>query len=111
MRSWPTCAPRQWRPALSRFRLRRRASLDFEAIYLSGVERFGAEQADSYAAGFWRTVEFLSQFPHAARLRYELEPPVRAYPYRAHLIVYDVRDEGIEVLRIRHAREDWQHNA
>ncbi|MEH3104044.1 MAG: type II toxin-antitoxin system RelE/ParE family toxin [Sphingomonas phyllosphaerae] len=107
-RLWRTYAPRHWRRSLARFTLRRRATLDLEAIYLRGVEQFGNEQAERYAAGFWQTIDFLSRFPRAARLREEVDPPVRAYPYRAHLIVYDVDEDGIVILRIRHAREDWR---
>ena len=65
------------------------------------------EQADAYAAGFWDTVAFLADFPRAARLRQEVDPPVRAHPYRSHLIVYAIEEDGIAVLRIRHGREDW----
>jgi toxin ParE1/3/4 len=52
-------------------------------------------------------VNFLSRFPRAARLRDEVDPPVRAYPYRSHLIVYDIDGDAIVILRIRHGREDW----
>ena len=50
----------------------------------------------------------LSQFTRMARERTEITPPVRAYPYGAHLVIYTV-DEGddVYVLRVRHGHEDW----
>lgn len=53
------------------------------------------------------TLEFLTQFPKAARQRVELRDDVRAHPYRSHLILYRDAGEHIFILRIRHAREDW----
>ena len=50
----------------------------------------------------------MSEYPRAARLRHEIDPPVRAHPYKAHLIVYEIEaEDGIVVLRVRHSREDW----
>ena len=58
--------------------------------------------------GLEATFEFLADYPRAARLRQEISPPVRALPYKAHLIVYDIEnDDVIVILRIRHSREDW----
>jgi plasmid stabilization system protein ParE len=34
-------------------------------------------------------------------------PPVRAYPQVSHVIVYEIEDESLIVLRIRSARENW----
>ncbi|MEH3036398.1 MAG: type II toxin-antitoxin system RelE/ParE family toxin [Sphingomonas adhaesiva] len=76
-------------------------------MYRDGLERHGVDQAEAYAAGFWETVAFLADFPRAARLRQEVDPPVRAHPYRSHLIVSEIEEDGIAILRIPHAREDW----
>jgi toxin ParE1/3/4 len=52
--------------------------------------------------------EFLADFPRAARLRAEINPPVRAYRYQSHMILYDLDDDDIViVLRVRHGHEDW----
>lgn len=45
--------------------------------------------------------------PAIARLRTELDPQVRAHPHRAHVIVYEIRDAEVLILRIRHSAEDW----
>ena len=74
------------------------------------MDRFGLAQADRYHDGPEAAFVFLSEYPRAALLRHEIDPPVRAHRYKAHLIVYEIEAEGgIVVLRVRHSREDW-HN-
>lgn len=89
------------------YRLARRAEDDLDAIYTAGAEAFGAAQADAYAAGLIRTFQFLASYPRAARERSEATPPVRAHPYKSHLIVYVIEGDDILVARVRHAHEDW----
>ena len=94
-------------PAMMRYRLSRLADQDFDEIYTRGAELFGVDQADEYAAGLTRVFEFLASFPRAARERIEANPPVRAHPYKSHLIVYIIDNEEIVIVRIRHGHEDW----
>lgn len=77
------------------------------AIYLAGVDMFGPVQAESYSDGLESTFQFLADYPQAARLRAEMARPVRAHPYKSHLIIYRADQGGILIIRIRHAREDW----
>ena len=91
------------------YRLTEAASADIEAIFVEGLLLFGLAQADKYHDGLTVTFEFLADYPRAARLREEIDPPVRAYNYKSHLIVYDLgENETIIVLRVRHGHEDWQ---
>lgn len=76
-------------------------------IYLAGLDQFGVDQADRYHDGLERTFAFLAQTPRAVRMREELDPPVRAHPFKAHVIVYDETEGGVLILRVRHGREDW----
>jgi toxin ParE1/3/4 len=47
--------------------------------------------------------------PRMARERREIIPPVRIQPFKAHLVVYLIEDDGeVLVLRVRHARGDWE---
>ncbi len=93
---------------MAAYRLTIAAADDLADIYLSGAIRFGVAQADAYHAGLEATFDFLVQFPRVARLRLEIEPPVRAFRFKAHLVVYDLAaDDGVVVLRVRHGREDW----
>ena len=91
------------------YRLSLAAADDVADIFVTGACDFGVAQADVYHAGLERAFLFLADYPRAARLRVEISPPVRAFPYKAHLIVYDILGDDILILRVRHAREDWQH--
>jgi toxin ParE1/3/4 len=91
-----------------RFCLTRAAADDLTAIFLEGIGQFGLPQADAYHEGLSAIFAFLAEYPHAARLREEISPPVRVHPYKAHLVIYDVGDEDeVVILRVRHCREDW----
>ena len=65
------------------------------------------KQADAYAAGLTRALRLIAEYPSAARLRTETARPVRASPYRSHVIVYTFEEGDVLILRIRHAGEDW----
>jgi toxin ParE1/3/4 len=92
---------------VSVYRLTNAATDDLIALYLEGLERFDLVQANRYHDDLERAFEFLARNPRAARLREEINPPVRAHPFKAHIIVYDCTDDGIDILRVRHGREDW----
>ncbi len=92
---------------MPRFRLARAAVDDLTAIFLEGIEQFGLPQADTYHEGLSGIFAFLADYPHAARLREEISPPVRVHPYKAHLVIYEVDDDEVIILRARHGREDW----
>ena len=94
-----------------RYRLSRNAEDDLIAIYRTGAQAFGISQAESYFAGLEEAFAFLAAYPRAARERLEIDPPVRAHPHKSHLIVYIIEETDILVLRIRHAREDWDRQA
>ena len=72
---------------------------------------FGLSQADRYIDGLLGTLELIADFPEIARLRTGIDPPVRAWPYRSHVILYDLGEAGgVLIVRIRHGLEDWQGN-
>ena len=89
------------------YRLTRAAADDVVTIYLQGLDMFGGVQADKYHGGLEAAFRFLADYPRAARLRTALTIPVRAYPYKSHLVVYRTDSDGILVVRVRHAPEDW----
>ncbi len=93
---------------MSRYSLSQAAEGDLANIATYTIETFGVAQAIAYRDGLIRAFEFLAEHPMAARLRNELKPPIRAYRFRSHLIVYDVLpDDGVLIQRVRHGREDW----
>lgn len=91
-----------------RYRLTRAAEGDLVGIYREGGARFGVAQAEAYFAALVASFERIAANPHMARLRMEIDPPVRIHPCGSHIVVYREADAGrIEILRIRHGREDW----
>lgn len=89
------------------YRLTKRASYEFDQIYLRGVRDFSYDVADKYAVGLLKTFAFLSDFPMAARERRETDPPVRVHPFRSHLIIYRMEGDEAVIVRIAHGHEDW----
>lgn len=92
---------------MSGYRLSRSAETDLERLFLEGMDRFGLAQAEQYRSDLKSRLEMLARFPRVAQLRADVSPPVRIQPFRAHVIIFDVDDDGITVTRIRHGREDW----
>ena len=43
----------------------------------------------------------------AGRERPELSPPVRVHFHKAHVIAYLVQSDGILIVRVLDARQDW----
>lgn len=92
---------------MNRYRLSGAAEFDLEMIFWHGLEHFGPARTERYLTDLERTFEYIGRYPEATRLRPEMTPPVRAYSKDAHVIVYEIEDDGIVILRIRSARENW----
>lgn len=92
---------------MSDYRLSRSADDDLNLIFWYGLENFGPTQTERYLSNLEYQFDYLSRFPGTARLRTELTPPVRAHIYGAHVIVYEIQDREIMILRIRSGRENW----
>lgn len=88
-------------------KLRPRALRDLAEIWDHTDQRWGAGQARAYLTGLDAAFGLLAEFPEMARLRHEIEPPVRIHPYRAHLVIYVASPGELDVLRVVHARADW----
>ena len=94
------------------YRLSRKAEDDIIKIFVRGVAEFGAPQAELYHRELEHTFRFLDDNPLAARLREEIDPPVRVHPMGSHLVIYKHEAKGdIFIVRVRHSREDWQDRA
>jgi toxin ParE1/3/4 len=88
-------------------RLSKEFNLDVDNIYQYGIETFGINQAEIYENEIWQLVESLSHnyllFPECRLL------PTKSKMYRwiildAHLIIYRITENEIQVLRIVHER-------
>lgn len=89
------------------YRLSKKAQSDILDIFVHGAHDFGFAQAEKYHAGLEDILDFLAEYPRAARERFEINPPVRIHPYKSHLIAYVIEGADILVIRVLHGREDW----
>jgi toxin ParE1/3/4 len=90
------------------YRLTNKAADDILDIWAEGAALFGEVQAERYHSGLEAVFRFLSENPKAARMRTEIDPPVRAHPFQSHLVVYEVdANDAVLILRVRHGHEDW----
>lgn len=91
------------------FRLSRQAEEDIVAIAEHGILAFGEAQASRYHQELITLMALIGDHPRMARERREIVPPVRIQPFKAHLVVYLIEDNGeVLVLRVRHAHENWE---
>jgi toxin ParE1/3/4 len=84
------------------------AERDLVDIYLESARQFGMKQADSYAARLSTCFELIASQPLMARERTTIRPPVRVHPRGSHLIVYVSDSEDVLIMRVLHARRDWE---
>jgi toxin ParE1/3/4 len=89
------------------FRTTPDADADLIAIYEYGALEFGPAQAEWYLERLHDIFVFLAANPYAARERREVEPPVRVWSFQAHLIIYQLVDEDVLILRVLGMRQDW----
>ena len=83
------------------------AEEDLIQIYIDGATSFGLEQARQYHQKLFQVFQFLAENPLAAPIRPELTAEIRVHPVASHIVLYTARQQGILILRIRHAHEDW----
>lgn len=89
------------------YSLTSKAGEDIVGIFIAGANQFGIDQAEEYHTSVYKVFELLSKNTELGQQRFVINPPVRIYPYRSHLIVYIVNNSQILIIRVRHQREDW----
>lgn len=88
-------------------RLKSAALADLQAIWNFGAENWSAAPAENYARGLGQVFDLLCDQPMLARLRQEFTPPLRLYRYQSHVIVYDLNESDLIILRVVHSRAHW----
>jgi toxin ParE1/3/4 len=89
------------------FRLTREAEEDIIGIAEQGVHLFGPAQAKRYHDELFTVFDLIAANPRMARERLEITPPVRVHPFKAHLVIYAIEEDGgILIIRVRHGHEN-----
>jgi toxin ParE1/3/4 len=86
--------------------IRPAAEKDLSDIWHYGADNWGIEQADRYTDGLFALFDLLADFPEMARERSEFTPLVRIHPSGAHLVIYRVEGQELEIIRILHAHQN-----
>ena len=88
--------------------LRPAAETDLSDIWDYTTEHWSLMHARTYASGMTDLLILLCEQPEIAPILGKLVLPVRVYRYRSHLVVFTVDDLSVEVIRVVHARSNWQ---
>ena len=83
------------------------AEADINAMYAIGATNFGLDQADRYMAGLLSVLSTIADNPMIGRVRDEVRPPIRLFPYEAHHVFYDVVGDTVVIQRLLHGSADW----
>lgn len=92
---------------IKEYRLRPAARRDLERIWIDTAATWGEPQAERYIRDMTKAFALLVKHPEMARERDELTPPMRVKRSGSHLVLYQIAEDHIDIIRIRHAREDW----
>jgi toxin ParE1/3/4 len=86
----------------------RLARLDLESIYLFGEERYGVTAARKYIHDIVAQYRLLSDWPLANAEYTDVRPPVRVRGFKGHTIIYSVRDQELEIIRVLSRFQNWR---
>ncbi|MDF1632173.1 type II toxin-antitoxin system RelE/ParE family toxin [Mycoplana sp. MJR14] len=81
------------------------ATADVDAILSYTLKTWGDDQAVAYVGGLYELLGLLSANPASGRLRRDLSPELRSFPYREHVVFYVPSGDGIMVIRVLHGRQ------
>jgi toxin ParE1/3/4 len=90
------------------YRLSIEAQFDLDEIYDFGKARFGSARADDYYWALQKTFALIAEYPELAAERREFRTRVRVLPHDAHIVIYQVLEDEIVIVRVCNAKEDWQ---
>lgn len=79
---------------------------DLANIIEQGSRRFGQRQSQVYKERLRKSVDLISRNPEMAPLRVAGSHQVRVHHVGAHLIVYEIVDGSIRIVRFLHARQN-----
>ena len=88
------------------FNLTSRAWEDLRGIWNYTAEVWGKVQADSYVTRLYERFLWLSERPRMGKHRPDIYNGSYCFPQGFHLVFYQIRDKGIDVIGIPHKEMD-----
>lgn len=85
---------------MPRYRFTKPAQKDLESIIDYTLDRWGADQANTYINGLEKLAQILADTPKLAKYYRE---PLRVFSYQKHDLYYIEEPEGITIIRVLHA--------
>ncbi|MCC2604086.1 type II toxin-antitoxin system RelE/ParE family toxin [Planctobacterium marinum] len=79
---------------------------DLLGIWDYTFQEWGAAQADVYLQDLENAFSKLASSPLLGRSVDEIRPSLRLHPYNHHIIIYQVNDASIVIVRVLHKRMD-----
>ncbi|MFN4209021.1 MAG: type II toxin-antitoxin system RelE/ParE family toxin [Devosia sp.] len=89
------------------YRFSERAILDTEALYEASLIQFGQRAADRYFDIMLNAAQFAADHPLASPERTEISIPLRVRYFGAHLLVYQLIEDEVVIMRVFHQSQDW----
>ena len=94
---------------MSAVRLTPKARRDLDEIWAYSVEQWGEARAEQYIRRLQAVIERVGERPDSARLCDDIRPGYRRASAGSHVIFLKLHENGVEIVRILHARMDFGH--
>ena len=95
---------------MSGYALRPRAEADLADIWRYTAQQWSVDQADRYYRGIIAALQMLGEQPSLGRACDDIRPGYRRYNVAAHVVFYVLTGGVVDVVRILHARRDFQRH-
>lgn len=89
------------------YSLSKKCEIDLESIYEYGIENFGLQKARGYLVGLHELFKLLADNASMGRDASELNPSLKRFFYKSHVIFYIQTATGIYVIRTLHQSMDY----
>ena len=89
------------------YRFSAQAAEDIFLLYQSGKRSFGERAAELYYQLMLDAADFAARHPLASPAREHLKMVVRTRFFGAHVLVYEIDEPDVLILRVLHQAQDW----
>ena len=95
---------------MAAYSLTRKAAADLDGIYEYSILNFGAKQAQDYLLGLQGRFQVLAENSMLGRSAAEVEPDLRRFNHRSHVVFYRAQDQGVLIVRVLHESQDFERH-